>query len=171
MIHVGVGKNDREGLMASYPKLALEHTSRDFNHVPGEVWLIYDEACNVLDTSPSASAALARKSIQYLLTFLGYRQDNLGKQIRAAYPGMAQFPAIPPLQDLADTVRRIGNIAVHPAELNSRLRAFEVEYEDAVWCLEIVELLFDMAYELPLRFEQRATELQCRLDRHSARNI
>lgn len=63
----------------------------------------------------------------------------------------------------ADMIRCIGNLAAHPFMTSSGLRSFEVEYEDAHWCLEMIEELFDFFYEQPEVLEMRTMELQGRL--------
>jgi hypothetical protein len=88
---------------------------------------------------------------------VGHRQRNLPDQIKSAARSYRRTAAIHPPLAYSDMIRIIGNLAAHPSE-----RSFEIQYEDAEWCLEMVEELFDFFYEKPLEFEQRMMELQGR---------
>jgi len=84
------------------------------NDLPTEVRRDYEEAGQIVQKSPRAAAALLRLAIQKLCTSLGGSGDNLNKDIaRLVQEGL---PA--KVQKMLDTVRVIGNHAVHPGEIN-----------------------------------------------------
>lgn len=145
--------------------LDCSYTPRDFLYVPHDVWRAYEEACKILPVSPAGSAVISRRCLEHLLLSLGHNQRSLTKQIRSA--NMIDRPSrmSGPHTAYADMIRCIGNLAAHPFMLSRGLVSFEIEYEDAHWCLEMIEELFDFFYEQPEAFETRAMELQGRLMR------
>ncbi len=82
--------------------------------LPTEVKRDYEEAAQIVQKSPRAAAALLRLAIQKLCMSLGGNGKNLnkdiGKLVKAGLPAK--------VQQMLDTVRVIGNHAVHPGEIN-----------------------------------------------------
>lgn len=74
----------------------------------------YDEASSILDLSPRGSAALIRLAIQKLCIELGKPGKNLNADIGA----LVADGLDPRIQKALDTVRVIGNNAVHPGQIN-----------------------------------------------------
>lgn len=82
--------------------------------MPASVKEDYDEARIVFADSPRSSAALLRLAIQKLCVHLGQPGDNLNHDI-----GVLVKNGLPQTVQMAmDSVRVIGNNAVHPGELN-----------------------------------------------------
>ena len=82
--------------------------------LPAEIIDDYNEAAQVLNLSPRSSAALLRLSIQKLCKHLG----EPGKDINTDIKNLVTKGLPPKVQQALDSVRVIGNEAVHPGELN-----------------------------------------------------
>lgn len=76
----------------------------------------YEEARQILDTSPRGAAALLRLAIEKMCIEIGAEGDDINKRIAfLVSQGLPQ-----PVQQALDTVRVIGNEAVHPGQLDLR---------------------------------------------------
>lgn len=84
------------------------------NDLPTEVKRDYEEAAQIVQKSPRAAAALLRLAIQKLCASLGGSGDNLNSDIAT----LVQNGLPGKVQKMLDTVRVIGNHAVHPGEIN-----------------------------------------------------
>lgn len=76
----------------------------------------YDEADTILDLSPRGAAALLRLAIQKLCKDLGQKGKNIDDDIKA----LVAAGLNPMVQKALDTVRVIGNEAVHPGQIDLR---------------------------------------------------
>lgn len=76
----------------------------------------YEEARKILDLSPRGAAALLRLAIEKICLELGAEGNGIDKQI--AYLVSKGLPEA--VQQALDTVRVIGNEAIHPGQLNLR---------------------------------------------------
>lgn len=86
------------------------------NHdMPSEIISLYNEARNIFESSPRASAALLRLALQKLCIELGEKGENLNKDIGALVE-KKQIPET--IQKAFDSIRIIGNNAVHPGNIN-----------------------------------------------------
>ncbi len=88
--------------------------------MPADVATTYNEARNVFNLSPRASAALLRLSIEQLCHHLLPKKPDLNDAIAelVARTKQGEDRGIPPaIQKALDTVRVIGNHAVHPGEI------------------------------------------------------
>lgn len=134
--------------------------------IPPELEEDYGQACAVLDTSPAASAALARRCLQRVIReHFGIKEPRLYDEIKR----VAELETLPRyLADGLERVREIGNLAAHPAH-DTRIGVIvDVEREEAEWTLEILESLFKHCYVDPSEYERRTSRLREKLDRTRA---
>ncbi|MFZ1739235.1 DUF4145 domain-containing protein [Sphingorhabdus sp.] len=78
--------------------------------MPDEVKVVYEEAREIFQRSPRAAAALLRLAIQILCGYLGQNTSNLN----SAIGGLVKDGLPNRVQKALDTVRVVGNNAVHP---------------------------------------------------------
>ena len=84
------------------------------NDMPDDVKEIYIEAGEVLNISPRSSAALSRLAIEKLVAHLNAQGKDLNTQI-----GNLVSKGMPiEIQQMLDSVRVIGNSAVHPGQID-----------------------------------------------------
>lgn len=103
-----------------YPKQSVIPPEKD---MPEKVREIYKEASLVLGDSPRASCALLRLALQELMIYLkdchGDYKDLKGKKIDEDIGILVKNHNLPAkIQKALDSVRIIGNNAVHPKELD-----------------------------------------------------
>ena len=115
--------------------------------VPEEFAEDYNEACLVLADSPKASAALSRRCLQHILREkAGVKHTDLYKEIQE----VLNSNTLP--SDIAqsiDLIRNIGNFAAHPNKSQRTGEIVPVEPEEAEWCLDVIEMLFDFYFVRP----------------------
>ncbi|MCY4367620.1 MAG: DUF4145 domain-containing protein [Chloroflexi bacterium] len=122
------------------------------------------EARNVLPISPKASAALSRRVLQTILAENGYTQRNLSRQVDALLNETDPTRMLPSyLRDVIDAIRNFGNFSAHPVTDITSLQVIDVEPNEAEWCIEIVEALFDHYYIRPAKNKERLAGLNAKL--------
>ena len=132
--------------------------------VPLPIASDYNEARAVLELSPKASAALARRCLQHLLRDRGYTQNNLVNQVDAVLSEHDPAKAVPDTLRLAlDAVRNFGNFSAHPLTDKTTLQIIDVEAGEAEWCLEILIECFECFYVRPARAAERKAALNLKL--------
>lgn len=96
-----------------YP-FTIPDLSKANEDMPEDVKKIYDEACLVLKASPRSSAALSRLAIEKLVDHLEAKGNNLNLKIADLVSKGLPIQ----IQQMLDSVRVIGNNAVHPGEID-----------------------------------------------------
>ena len=95
-----------------YPSATLG--IRPNQDLPDNIKDLFEEARQVATISPRSAAALLRLCIESLCKHLGEDKGSLNDSIA----GLVKKGLDPELQEMLDTVRVIGNNAVHPGKLN-----------------------------------------------------
>lgn len=132
--------------------------------VPAEISGDYEEACNVLAISPKASAALSRRCLQNMLHANGYKNRDLAREIDLLLDEPDRSKAIPSkLRTTIDAIRNFGNFSAHPIDNKTSLQIIDVEPEEAEWCLEVVEEMFDHFYVGPAEAAAKKAKLNAKL--------
>jgi hypothetical protein len=117
--------------------------------VPADFSDDYNEACNVLDISPKASAALSRRCLQHILHDCAkVKERNLDQEIQKVLDGN-MLPSH--IAESLDAIRTVGNFAAHPIKSTSSGEIVEVEAGEAQWNLDTVEALFDFYFVGPAK--------------------
>ena len=122
--------------------------------VPEEFTADYKEACLVLADSPKASAALSRRGLKHILQEKSdaQTQNNLAKTIGE----VIDDPKTPrDVADSLDMVRNIGNFSAHPNKSTNTGEIVPVEPVEAEWCLDVIEMLFDLYFVRPSEIQRR----------------
>lgn len=126
----------------------------------------YEEACDVLSISPKASAALSRRVLQAILKGQGYESSNLAKQIDSVLSETSPDKVLPAaIRDTIDAVRTFGNFAAHPITDKTSLQIIDVEPNEAEWCLDIIETLFEHYYVRPAETRKKLGKLNEKMAR------
>ena len=81
---------------------------------PPHIKSLFEEAREIVGSSPKGAAAILRLSIQYLCKELGESGDNIDKDIAS----LVTKGLNPLVQQALDVVRVIGNESVHPGEID-----------------------------------------------------
>jgi Domain of unknown function (DUF4145) len=114
--------------------------------VPKPIATDYVEACRVLPFSAKASAALSRRCLQAMLHDKGYKGKDLWNEVDQ----LLNAKVLPNhIQGTVDAIRNFGNFSAHQINDITSLQIIDVEPEEAEWCLEILEALFDHFYVQP----------------------
>ena len=134
--------------------------------LPIEVQGIYRkdffEACQVLEISPKASAAISRRLLQHLLREeFNIKRKNLVQEIEE-FISKHDIPTY--LKESVDAVRHIGNFAAHPQKSITTGEIIDVEHGEAEWLLEVLEALFDFSIVQPKRLDIRRNKLNTKLN-------
>lgn len=93
-----------------YPDIIAEEANPD---MPESVRRLYEEAGVIYNKSPRAACALLRLAVENLCQELGQVDRDINKNIAA----LVQKGLPPSIQKALDTVRVVGNKAVHPGQI------------------------------------------------------
>jgi hypothetical protein len=132
--------------------------------VPAHIKEDYEESCRVLPISQKASAALSRRCLQAILQGQGYTQKDLAVQIDALLSESDPAQTIPTaLRQTVDVIRNFGNFSAHLITDQTTLQIIAVEPQEAEWCLDILEDMFDHYYVKPADAAARKAALDAKL--------
>lgn len=128
----------------NFEKIIFPSKSNDIDDpnldMPCKVKVIYQEASSIISESPRASAALSRLAIEYLVDELNAEGKSLNQKI-----GYLVSKGLPKLiQQSLDTVRVIGNNAVHPGQID-----FDDDDELAHALLQLINIIVDNQISQP----------------------
>ena len=145
-----------------YPQYSVRRPAPQ--EVPLSIREDYDEACAVLPISAKAAAALARRCLQAILWEKGYHKRDLAKQIDDLLNEQDPTKAIPTsLRETVDAIRNFGNFSAHPVTDQTTLQIIPVHPDEAEWCLDILEEMFDNYYVKPAQATARKAALNAKL--------
>jgi len=132
--------------------------------VPTHIGQDYVEPCRVLPFSAKASAALARRCLQTILREQGYKARDLAKEIDLLLNETDPKKGIPQsLRLTVDTIRGFGNFSAHPVTDITTLQIIDVQPEEAEWCLETIDEMFQHFYVRPAQAKARKDALDAKL--------
>ena len=131
------------------------------NDVPREFIADYEEAALILADSPKASAALSRRCLQHILRDkAGVREKTLYADIQKVIDSNA-LPLY--LSEPLDMLRKIGNVAAHATQNANTGEIVPVDPNEAAWCLDVIDLLFDFYFVGPANAERLQQAFQEKL--------
>tara|TARA_B110000977_G_C11050273_1_gene482054 strand:+ start:1151 stop:1786 length:636 start_codon:yes stop_codon:yes gene_type:complete len=114
--------------------------------MPENVKIDYLEAASIYTRSPRGAAALLRLSLQKLFIHLGENGKNINNDIRSlAKKGILSQDVI----RVADTVRIVGNNAVHPGEMSEN----DIDYVSAK-LFNLINFIINKAITEPRELEE-----------------
>ena len=118
--------------------------------VPGEYAKDYEEAGLVLAAgSANASAALSRRCLQNILRHkLGVTGTNLFAEIEEVVNDPTTHSEV---RDSLHYLRELGNFAAHPEKSNNAGAIVDVEEDEAEWCLDVIEMLYEIYFVRPAK--------------------
>jgi Domain of unknown function (DUF4145) len=159
IVHLQAQAQGRRTAFLAYPQKSPPRPVP--SEVPDPYKRDFVEACNVLDDSSKASAALSRRNLQAILRDkAGTKSRDLADQIEEVIKSGA-IPAH--LQDGLHAVRNIGNFAAHEIKSKVTGAIVDVEPGEAEWNLDVLESLFDFYFVQPAIAAKRKAELNKKL--------
>lgn len=112
--------------------------------MPPDVKEDFQEARNIVNASPRASAALLRLALQKLLPHLGEKGENINEEI-----GNLVKKGLPEkIQKALDSVRVIGNNAVHPGQID-----LKDDVKTACALFDLLNMIVDVMITQPKRVD------------------
>lgn len=118
---------------------------------PDELKQDYEEARQVYNASPRASAALLRLCLQKLCKKLGAAGKDINQDIQYLYD---EYGLGRRVRDSMDILRIVGNNAVHPGEIN-----FDDSPEISLGLFRIINFVVDKAISEPAHIDSIFTQL------------
>ena len=142
-----------------WPRAPAAKAPSEVSDESPDLAMLFREAVEVLQPSPRASAALARRCLDEVLTDkLGAPFGTLESKIDHA---RASLPVA--LAEVLDKVREIGNYAVHRKKSEASGEIVAVEPGEAQWTLQVVLQLFEHCYVRPSRERQWRAAMDAKL--------
>jgi hypothetical protein len=129
----------------------------------------YRQAAAILEASPKASAALSRRVLADLLKdYGGYDNSNLSVRI-TDFINDKSNPST--LRENLHHLREMGNFGAHTQKDELTGVVIDVEPEEAEWCLEVLDGLFDYYIVGPKRDAERRASFNEKLARANRKPI
>jgi len=163
MIHLDRFYNDFQRNFADSRLIWPRFTSRApiSSLIPEKYVKDYREACLILNDSPNASAALARRCLQNMIhNDLNIKDDNLCLEIKKVIESQRISPIISAKLEI---IRNCGNIGAHPLNNPTTDKIVDVDSWEAEWALDIIEALFDDLFVKPKMFKENTEKLNAKL--------
>jgi hypothetical protein len=113
--------------------------------LPSEVKDDYEEAKNIVSLSPRGSVAILRLAIQKLCKHLGESGENINNDIG----NLVKKGLSPKLQKALDSVRVIGNNAVHPGQID-----LKDDIDTAIKLFNFVNIICDSMITQPKKIDE-----------------
>jgi hypothetical protein len=153
------GGGQRGGPGIVFPRGATRPVPSEVSAAAESLANDFREAVAVLPSSRKASAALARRCLQYVLVHAAkVTKRDLADQIDEVLP---KLPA--ELAANVDAIRHVGNYAAHPMKSTNTGEVVEVEEGEAEWLLDVLEELFEFYYVAPAQAAAKREALNKKL--------
>ncbi|MEO5707657.1 MAG: DUF4145 domain-containing protein [Alteraurantiacibacter sp.] len=134
---------------AIWPPLSLAPEAHaDF---PEDIRIDYEEARQIHNLSPRASAALLRLCLQKLCKHLGASGENINNDIQFLY---GEYGLGRRVRDSMDILRVVGNNAVHPGEID-----FQDNTEVSLGLFRIINFIIDKSISEPAHIDSIFSQL------------
>lgn len=121
--------------------------------LPDNVRIDYEEASRIVGLSPRGAAALLRLAIQKLCAFLGEKGKNIDDDIAS----LVRKGLLPVVQQSLDSLRVIGNEAVHPGMMD-----LKDDRDTASQLFKLVNIIAEQMISSP----KQANEVYAKLPQH-----
>lgn len=118
---------------------------------PDDLRADYEEARQIYNDSPRASAALLRLCLQKLCAHLGASGDNINNDIQHLYD---EYGLGRRVRDSMDILRVVGNNAVHPGEID-----LQDNREISLGLFRIINFIIDKAISEPAHVDSIFAQL------------
>jgi hypothetical protein len=150
----------KEDYCLLYPKSKNSLISED---VPEKYSKTYQEAADILEISPRASAALSRRCLQQLIREQEViEKKTLFEEIRVLI-SRNKLPEY--LNNELDSIREIGNFAAHQIKDQNTGEIIEVEAGEAEWTLETLKKLLQFYFIDSVKSKKRIMDLEDKIKR------
>jgi hypothetical protein len=107
---------------------------------------------------------LSRRCAQAVLREAGYTQRDLAVQVDAVLSETDPLKAAPTgLRTTLDLIRNFGNFGAHVINDQTTLQIIDVEDQEAEYCLDVLDALFDHYYVKPAEAKRRKDLLDAKL--------
>jgi hypothetical protein len=132
--------NYNQGSLKKWNLIPSSNAKAFPDYIPKQILNDYDEACQIKDLSPKASATLARRCLQGMIRdFHNVKKGRLVDEIEAI-----QDIIDPITWEAIDSVRKIGNIGAHMEKDIDLI--IDVEPNEAELLINLIEILFQDWY-------------------------
>ena len=130
-----------------YPK--FPSVTQLSNFIPQKYVALYQEAEQVNNISPRASATLSRYLLQMILhEELNIKKRNLEEEI-TELESQSHIPST--LVTFLQGMRRVANFAAHPKKSTNSAEIVEIEEGESAVMLELINELFDFVFVKPAK--------------------